>query len=300
MKKIIAILAATTTLAGPVLAQDAIKEFNIGVLGGENAQDRMTGNECYRAAIEAALGVPTKIFTPADYDGVIQGLLGGTLDMAWLGASAYAKMVLTDDKAVDLKLIAVNVDGTQGYYSIGIASKASGITSMDDAKGHSFAFAEPNSTSGYLVPAAELMAKYGDLDAYFKSTAFSGGHEQTIVGVANGTYDAGVTNGDRIGDWADGYTSGAIHKAAAAGLVDMNNLVEIWHSAVIPNGPFVVRAALPQDVKDKVTAITADMPETDMACATSINGGELKDFVPVEASIYAGILEARKLQDKAK
>jgi phosphonate transport system substrate-binding protein len=300
MKKIIAILAATTTLASPVLAQDAIKEFNIGVLGGENAQDRMTGNECYRAAIEAALGVPTKIFTPADYDGVIQGLLGGTLDMAWLGASAYAKIVLTDDKAVDLKLVPVNVDGSQGYYSIGIATKASGITSMDDAKGKTFAFAEPNSTSGYLVPAAELMAKYGDLDAYFKSTAFSGGHEQTIVGVANGTYDAGVTNGDRLGDWADGYTSGAIHKAAAAGLVDMNNLVEIWHSAIIPNGPFVVRAALPQDVKDKVTAITADMPETDMACATSINGGELKDFVPVDASIYAGILEARKLQDKAK
>ncbi len=300
MKKIIAILAATTALAGPVLAQDAIKEFNIGVLGGENAQDRMTGNECYRAAIEAALGVPTKIFTPADYDGVIQGLLGGTLDMAWLGASAYAKIVLTDPKAVDLKLVPVNVDGSQGYYSIGIATKASGITSMDDAKGKTFAFAEPNSTSGYLVPAAELMAKYGDLDAYFKSTAFSGGHEQTIVGVANGTYDAGVTNGDRLGDWADGYTSGAIHKAAAAGLVDMNNLVEIWHSAIIPNGPFVVRAALQQDVKDKVTAITADMPETDMACASSINGGELKDFVPVDASIYAGILEARKLQDKAK
>lgn len=297
MKHLFAILAATTALAGAAQAQE-IKEFNIGVLGGENAQDRITGNECYRKAIEDALGVPVKLFTPADYDGVIQGLLGGTLDMAWLGASAYAKIALTDPKAVNVKLIAENVDGTQGYYSIGIASKASGITSMDDAKGHTFAFAEPNSTSGYLVPAAELMAKYGDLDKYFKSTAFSGGHEQTIVGVANGTYDAGVTNGDRIGDWADGYTSGAIHKAAAAGLVDMNNLVEIWHSALIPNGPFVVRAALPQDVQDKVTAVTADLPEKDHACAVSVNGGDAKDFVPVDPAVYAGILEARKLQDK--
>ncbi len=297
MKKLLAVLAATTALAGAAHAQ-AITEFNIGVLGGENAQDRITGNECYRAAVEAALGVPVKIFTPADYDGVIQGLLGGTLDMAWLGASAYAKIALTDPKAVEAKLIAKNVDGTEGYYSIGIANKASGVTSMDDAKGHTFAFADPNSTSGYLVPASELAAKYGDLDKYFKSTAFSGGHEQTIVGVGNGTYDAGVTNADMIGNFADGYTSGALRKAVDGGLVDMNNLVEIWHSALIPNGPFVVRAALPQDVKDKVTALTADLPEKDHACAASVNGGEMTDFVPVDPAVYAGILEARKLQDK--
>jgi phosphonate transport system substrate-binding protein len=297
MKKLLAVLAASTALAGAANAQ-AITEFNIGVLGGENAQDRITGNECYRAAIEAALGVPVKLFTPADYDGVIQGLLGGTLDMAWLGASAYAKIALTDPKAVDVKLIAQNVDGTQGYYSIGIANKKTGITSMDDAKGHTFAYADPNSTSGYLVPASELAAKYGDLTKYFKSTAFSGGHEQTIVGVGNGTYDAGVTNADMIGNFADGYTSGALRKAVDGGLVDMNNLVEIWHSALIPNGPFVVRAALPQDVKDKVTAVTAGLPEKDHACATSVNGGEMKAFLPVDAAVYAGILEARKLQDK--
>ena len=220
--------------------------------------------------------------------------------MAWMGASSYAKIALTDPKAVEAKLIAENVDGTQGYYSIGFASKASGITSMDDAKGHSFAFAEPNSTSGYLVPASDLAAKYGDLATCFKSTAFSGGHEQTIVGVANGTFDAGVSFGDRIGNWADGYTSGAIHRAAAAGLVDMNNIVEIWHSALIPNGPFVVRAALPQDVKDKVTAVTADLPEKDAACASAVNGGAVKDFVAVDPAVYAGILEARKLQDKTR
>lgn len=297
MKKLLAVLAATTVLAGAAQA-DAIKEFNIGILGGENAQDRITGNECYRKAIEATLGVPVKVFTPADYDGVIQGLLGGTLDMAWLGASAYAKIALTDPKAVEVKLIAQNVDGTQGYYSIGFTRKDTGIKTMEDAKGHSFAFGEPNSTSGYLVPASELTAKYGDLKEFFKSTAFSGGHEQTVVGVANGTFDAGVSFGDRIGDWADGYTSGAFHKAAASGLVDMNNLVEIWHSALIPNGPFVVRAALPQDVKDKVTAVTNELPTKDAACASSVNGGDVKGFIPVDPAVYAGILEARKLQDK--
>jgi phosphonate transport system substrate-binding protein len=296
MKHLIAILAATTALAGAVQAQE-VKEINIGILGGENAQDRITKNECYRKAIEDAVGVPVKLFTPADYDGVIQGLLGGTLDMAWLGPSAYAKIVLTDPKAVDLKLITQNVDGSTGYYSIGFTRKDTGIKSIEDAKGKTFAFGEPNSTSGYLVPASELTAKYGDLKKFFKDVPFSGGHEQTIVGVANGTYDAGVSWADGLGNWEDGYTSGAFHKAAAAGLVDMNNLVEIWRSAVIPNGPFVVRAALPADVKDKITAATADIPKKDPACASAINGGDVKDFIPVEASTYNGIIEARKFQD---
>jgi phosphonate transport system substrate-binding protein len=295
MNKLLAILAATTTLATPVLAQDAIKEFNIGILGGENAQDRMTSNECYRAAIEKSLGVPVKLFTPADYDGVIQGLLGGTIDMAWLGASAYAKTYLTDPAAVEIKLTKQNLNDSTGYYSIGFARKDSGITKIEDAKGKSFAFAEPNSTSGYLVPAAELTAKYGPLDAYFSEVKMSGGHEQTIVGVNNGDFAAGVSWADGVGNWEDGYASGAFRKAADAGLVDMNNLVEIWRSALIPEGPMVVRAALPADVKDKVTQITADMWETDKTCAYGIAAGDAKDFVPATHDMYLGIVEARKL-----
>lgn len=297
MKKLLAILAATTAFAG-VAQAEGIKEFNIGVLGGENAQDRLASNECYRAAIEKQLGVPVKIFTPADYDGVIQGLLGGTLDIAFLGASGYAKIALTDPKAVDVALVPQNVDGTTGYYSFGFARKDSGIKSIEDAKGKVFAFGEPNSTSGYLVPASELAAQYGDLSKFFKETKFSGGHEQTIVGVAHGDFDAGVSFGDGIGNWEDGYTSGAFRKAADAGLVNMNDLVQIWQSKLIPNGPFVVRDALPQDVKDAVVKLTADLPETDHACAAAINGGDLKDFIPVEPAAYDGILEARKLADK--
>ena len=297
MKKLLALLAATTTLAAPVLAQDAITEFNIGILGGENAQDRLASNECFRAKVEAALGVPVKIFTPADYDGVIQGLLGGTLDYAWLGASAYAKVYLTDPEAVEVKLTKQNLDGSTGYYSIGFARADAGIASMDDAKGKVFAFADPNSTSGYLVPGAELTAKYGALDAYFSEVKMSGGHEQTIVGVANGDFAAGVSWADGLGNWEDGYTSGAFRKAADAGLVDMANLVEIWRSNLIPEGPMVVRKALPQDIKDKVTALTADLWETDKDCAYALAAGDAKDFIPVDHAAFEGILAARKLQE---
>ncbi|PJF08462.1 phosphonate ABC transporter substrate-binding protein [Pseudorhodobacter sp. MZDSW-24AT] len=296
MQKLLTATALVSLMATSVSAQE-ITEFRLGILGGENAQDRLTNQECFRAKIEETLGVPVKIFAPADYDGVIQGLLGGSLDYAWLGASAYAKIYMTNPDAVELKLTKQNVDGSTGYYAIGFARADSGITSMDEAKGKVFAFADPNSTSGYLVPGAELQATYGKLEDYFGEVRMSGGHEQSIVGVHNGDFDAGVSWADGLGNWEDGYNSGAFRRAADAGLVDMSNLVEIWKSKLIPEGPMVIRTALPQDVKDKVTQLTADLWETDPECAYNVAAGDAKDFVPVTHDAYEGVVAARKLQE---
>ena len=300
MKTFAAALLIASAALVPAASAQGITQFNIGILGGENAQDRLTNQECYRARIEAELGVPVKVFTPADYDGVIQGLLGGTLDMAWLGASGYAKIFLTNGDAVEVVLTKQNVDGSTGYYSIGFARKDSGITSLEGAKGKKFAFAEPNSTSGYLVPGAEMVASVGKLEEFFSEVKFSGGHEQSIVGVANGDFDAAVAWADGLGNWEDGYNSGAFRRASDAGLVDMNDLVEIWKSKLIPEGPMVVRKALPQDVKDKVTRLTADLHETDKKCAYGVAAGEAKDFVPVTHAEYEGVVAVRKLQESAK
>ena len=198
-----------------------------------------------------------------------------------------------------MQLTTQNVDGSTGYYSIGFARKDSGITDMASAAGKSFAFADPNSTSGYLVPAAELTATYGDLEAYFSEVKFSGGHEQTIVGVSNGDFASGVSWADGLGNWEDGFTSGAFRKAADAGLVDMNNIVEIWRSKLIPNGPFVVRRSLPDDVKTKINDLLDNMWATDPTCAYAVAAGEAKDFVPVTHEEFLGVVEARKLQEAA-
>jgi phosphonate transport system substrate-binding protein len=296
MQKLLTATALVSMMASSAFAQE-ITEFNIGILGGENAQDRMTNLECFRAKVEAELGVPTKLFTPADYDGVIQGLLGGTLDFAWLGASAYAKTYLTNPEAVDVMLTKQNTDGTTGYYSIGFAKVDSGIKSMEDAKGKVFAFADPNSTSGYLVPGAELTETYGKLEDYFAEVKMSGGHEQSIVGVANGDFDAGVAWADGLGNWEDGFNSGAFRKAADSGLVDMTTIQEIWRSKLIPEGPLVVRRTLPQDAKDKMLAMLDTMWQTDPECAYAVAAGEAKDFVPVTHEDYLGIIAARKLQE---
>lgn len=302
MKPTLPLIAAAllaTPAVTPAAAQDAITQFNIGVMGGENAQDRMTSNECLRKYTEEALGVPVKLFTPADYDGVIQGLLGGSLDAAILGASGYAKAYLTNPDAVEPVLVKTNLDGASTYFSVGFARKDHNIASMADMKGKVLGFGDPNSTSGYLIPAVELPQAGFSMTPgeYFKDIKFTGGHEQTIVAVKNGDVDAGVTWADGLGDWEDGYNSGALRKAVDAGLVDMNDMVEIWKSEPIPEGPFVVRKSLPADVKAKFTALVEGLIETDKDCAYGVASGETAGFKPVTHDAYATIIEVRKLEE---
>ncbi|ANK83526.1 MAG: phosphonate ABC transporter substrate-binding protein [Rhizobiales bacterium NRL2] len=278
------------------LAQDKIDEFRIGILGGENASDRLRSNACLEEKTEKLLGVPVKLFAPADYNGVIEGLLGGNLDMAWLGASAYAKVHLTNPDAVEPVLTKINTDGSFGYHSIGFARIDSGIENLDDMKGRKFGFGDPNSTSGYLIPSVEIpkagySMKPGE---HFSDVVFTGGHEQTIVAVQNGDVDGGVSWADGLGNWEDGFNSGAFRKAVDAGLVDMTQLKEIWRSKVIPEGPIVLRKDLPEDVKLKVVGMLASLPSMDPECAYGFMAGEIKAIAPISHADYESIVAARQ------
>ena len=296
MKTTLLALVASTALTVPAFAQD-ITEFRIGILGGENAQDRLNSYQCLADYTTEALGVETKLFAPADYNGVIQGLLGGTLDMAWLGASSYAATYLQDPEAVEPVLVKVNMDGSIGYHSIGFARKESGIASLEDMQGKVFGFGDPNSTSGYLIPSIEIPQATGstmESGDYFGEVKFTGGHEQTIVAVFNGDIDGGVTWADGQGNWEDGYNSGALRKAVDAGLIDMNELVQIWKSKVIPEGPIVLRKALPAEVKATMTELVDTLHERDVDCAYGVAAGETLGFQPVTHDTYISVIEARK------
>lgn len=300
LTKLLGAAVAATMISSAAMAADMIEEFRIGILGGENASDRLRSNECLREKVETLLGVPTKVFAPADYNGVIEGLLGGNLDLAWLGASGYAKVYLTDPDAVDPVLVKINVDGSYGYYSIGFARIDKDISTLDDMKGRVFGFGDPNSTSGYLIPSIEIpkagySMKPGD---YFKDVKFTGGHEQTIVAVFNGDIDGGVTWADGLGNWEDGFNSGALRKAVDAGLVDMTELREIWRSKVIPEGPVVLRRGLPERVKLQVTGLMASLTSMDPECAYGVFAGEIKAIAPIDHSAYETIVEARRLKSQ--
>jgi phosphonate transport system substrate-binding protein len=205
---------------------------------------------------------------------------------------------LQDPEAVEPVLVKINLDGSYGYHSIGFARKDSGITKLDDVQGKVFGFGDPNSTSGYLIPSIEI-PQYAEgitmeSGKYFGEVKFTGGHEQTIVAVNNGDIAAGVTWADGQGNWEDGYNSGALRKAVDSGLVDMNDLVEIWRSAPIPEGPVVLRKTLPQDVKDKMIALVDGLHEADADCAYGVAAGESLGFDPITHDAYLSIVAARQ------
>ena len=62
-------------------AAEQPKELNLGILGGQNATQQIGDNQCVKQFLDKELNVDTKLRNSSDYSGVIQGLLGGKVDV---------------------------------------------------------------------------------------------------------------------------------------------------------------------------------------------------------------------------
>ena len=72
------------------------------------------------------------------------------------------------------------------------------------------------------------------------------------------------------------------------------NLVESWRSKPIPEGPVVLRKALPEEVKATMTQLVDELHEKDADCAYGVAAGERLGFDPIAHDAYVSIVEARK------
>src|SRR3546814_10568365 len=81
-------------------------------------------------------------------------------------------------------------NGSYGYEMEIIVPVDSAIRSPADLKGKTLAFTAPTSNSGFKAPSALLLSDYGlEAEKDYK-TAFSGKHDNSIIGVSNKDYDA--------------------------------------------------------------------------------------------------------------
>ena len=292
-----ALLLGATTLTGTLALADWREEvpvFRIGILGGENEADRLRDHACEKAYLEERLGVPVELYPASDYAGVMQGLLAGQLEYAGLGSSAYAGIYLQDEDAVEPLYTTQQLDGSLGYYAVMYVRADSGIESLEDMQGRSLAYADPNSTSGYLVPQAELRGMGIDPDTYFSETGFGGGHEQAVIAVLQGQYDAGVTWTSGVGDIMQGYSRGNLRSMVDKDLLDMNDIRIIWQSSLITNGPRVIRSDVPQELKDMVMGAMMRLQFEDEACFEAINDGEALAYYPISTEFYQPIINMRR------
>ena len=286
---------------GPKMDLSSVQpEFRIGFLGDEASQDIIARNECLADYVAAAYGVPAKMFTFKDYAGTMESFVGGNLDYTWFGASGYAGLYLQDPEAGEPILTRMQPTGDTGYYSVMVARADSGIETIEDLKGKHLGFADPNSTSGYLIPSIELPEQGYDIETYFSETSFNGGHENNVLAVMNGDIDAGVTWVSGVGEWSEGYSSGNLRKMVDKGILNMDDIKQVWSSNLIPNGPIVVRKALPQEAKDVMVGMKQWIHENDPECSENVAGGIVKAWVPVDHSFYEVIVKARQAKIEAQ
>ena len=288
-------------MASDVSAADAPKQLNLGILGGQNATQQIGDNQCVKTFFDKELGVDTQMRNASDYSGVIQGLLGGKIDMVLsMSPASFASVYLQDPKAVEVVGIVVDdKDNSRGYHSVVIVKADSPYKKLEDLKGKSFGMADPDSTSGFLMPNQAFKKMFGGSvdDKYnntFSSVTFSGGHEQDILGVLNNQFDGAVTWTSLVGDYNSGYTSGAFGRLIRMDHPDLMKQIRIiWQSPLIPNGPVLVSNKLPADFKAKVVAAIKKLDKDDHDCFVKAVGGK-QHIGPATVADYQSIIDMKR------
>jgi len=281
---------------------EQVAQIRIGLLGGENESDRLGRYEAYRRLMEGTFGVPVRTFAAADYAGVQQAFAARQIEIAGLGASAYAAAWMDTQGNVEPLLVAEEADGSIAYISVMVVRADSGITDLAGMRGKALAWADPNSTSGYLIPRAEL--REGGIDSnpgrYFSRTGFGGGHEQAVVAVLNRQYDAAVTWASGIGEQSQGFTRGNLRAMVGKGMLNMNDLRIIWRSRPILNGPLTVRKDTPQAFREDVRAFHLALPTAHPQIYAQIERGGGTGYRVVRHQDFEPFIAMRRAEAQAR
>lgn len=263
-------------LAMPIRAQQQ-QVLTVGLIPSEDSRAMIANSQKMMDMLSNALGMPVKPFVAADYNGVIEALRSKRLDVAYLGPFSYvlgASMANIEAFAV----AETKKAGRTSYYSQIMSHKDSGIKTVADLKGRTFAFVDPTSTSGHLFPKAGLIKAGFNADKDFGRVIFSGSHDSSAIAVQNKKVDAAAI-ADRILD-----------AAIAKGLAKREDLVEVWRSDPIPESPTVWRRDLAPDLKKRVQAAfleVKDIPWSDQ--------GQLNGFHPTNDAAYNVIRDTAKI-----
>jgi len=271
-----------------------VPQIRLGLLGGENESDRLGRFEDYRKLIEDTFKVPVRLFPAADYAGVMQAFSAGQIEASSMGASGYAGTWLDTNGAVEPLVVPVESDGSISYISVMVTRKDSGITSLAQMKGHSLAWADPNSTSGYLIPRSELRGEGIDINSYFSRTGFAGGHEQGVVAVLQKQYDACCTWASGIGKQEEGFSRGNLRAMVEKDMLKMSDVNIIWKSRPIPNGPLVVRKALPAAFKKDFTDFHLALPAEYPKIYADVERGGGKGYARITHAQFEPIVQLRR------
>jgi len=223
------------------------------------------------------LNMQVKTFVTTDYSAIIEAFRAKKLDVARLGPLTY----VLSSKLANIEPFMVEIgekEKSASYRAIFITRSDSDIYSIGDLKGKSFAFVDPASTSGHVIPKL-IFRKWGlDPDKDLKQVFYSGGHDASCMAVKNKKVDAASISETRLYDM---YTKG---------YAKPEEFRIFLFSDPIAESPYVYRSALPEDFKAKIREAFMSIPIDQYKSYRKVSG-----FIPAEDSMYDDLRKAAEI-----
>ena len=234
--------------------------------------------------LEKHLGRPVTIVDRGTYREFNALLASGSLDLAFVCGGPYVEGHA--DFGLRLLVVPQTPAGETVYYSYLIAPEASPARSLDDLRGGKFAFTDPQSNTGFLVP-TYMLARLGEApETFFEETVFTYAHDKSIQAVAAGRVDGAAVD-SLIYDYLAGTSPELIGKVKV-----------LAKSKPYGIPPVVVRPDLPEADRERLRRILLTMHE-DLEGQSILAGMLIGRFVTSDDAAYDGIREIEAFIHKA-
>lgn len=274
--------SAETTSSSSPYANTVLK---LGRIPFTNSTAMVHKHNKFLEYLTKKLGVKqTRLQTASDYTGIMNLLIKGEIDIAWL--ASMTSVEARSNPEIELLVKPIRF-GTTSYRGIIIARQDSGIRSLKDLKGKKFAWVEQESASGYIFPKALLLEAGIDPEKDFAESAFLNKHDAVVLNVLLGKYDAGACYDDARNTLRD--------------KSKMDELTILATTQDISNEPLVVRKSLPPDLREKIkTALLELNIKNPEGKAILDDLTDVQGFVPVKDTDYDYIEKVQKLLEEHK
>jgi phosphonate transport system substrate-binding protein len=151
------VVAAPAPLSTPTPAAPALAQIVVALKPDKNPEILKDEQTALAAYLGDRLAIPVSTKIPLTAGAILEGFANGTIDLGYLSATdivqARARGVAT------LLLAAEYPDGRTAYDSYWVVKKDTPYQSIADLRGRPVAFASRTSTSGFVIPLADLEAR---------------------------------------------------------------------------------------------------------------------------------------------
>lgn len=188
----LAVLVGGAVLVSGVAAPADVPEvLRISAIPDENPNELMRIYTPFAEYLARELGMKVRFTPVVDYAATVEGLAGRQLDLVWYGGFTSVQAVRRTGGTA--RRLALRQEDAE-FKSVFVARPGSGIRSLTDLKGKTFAFGSVSSTSGHLMPRYYLLQAGIAPEKDMKQVAFSGAHDATVLWVESGKVEAGALN----------------------------------------------------------------------------------------------------------